>query len=78
MLLQYENVRLYSFFDNFELVCNSDLYSDEGHYNESVNSQILVWMRNKEHELTKDNYQEYCKNIREFYMNYDYDSLFDD
>ena len=77
MLLQYENVHLYSFFDDFELVCNSDLYSDEGHYNESVNSQILVWMRNEEHKLTKDNYQEYCEKIREFYVNYDYDSLFE-
>ena len=32
-------------------------------------------MHDGEYLLTKDNYQEYIENEREFYRNFDYDSL---
>lgn len=74
-LLQYPNIKLYSFCDNFELVCNLDDYKDLYHYGEWINSRILEWMANEEHLLTKDNYQAYLNNIRNFYYSYDYASL---
>jgi len=74
-LLQHPNIRLYSFCDNFELVCNLDDYKDYLHYGEWINSQILVWMKNGEHLLTQDNYQEYLEKIWNFYRSYDYASL---
>ena len=67
---------MYSFFDEFEMICNLDNYKDTLHYSESINSQILVWMHNGEHLLTKENYESYCNNEYEFYTNYDYDTLF--
>lgn len=76
MLLEYDNIYLYSFFDDFELVCNLNNYRDIRHYSEGINSQILIWMHQKEHLLTKENYQEYCDKVYEFYTTYDYDSLF--
>ena len=76
MLIPYENVYLFSFFDAFDMICNADLYIDTGHYVESVNSQILQWMKSGEHRLTKDNYEEYCDKVAEFLLNYDYDKLF--
>lgn len=74
-LLQCPNIKLYSFSDNFALVCNLDNYNDYIHYGEWVNSQILQWIKNGEHLLTKDNYQTYLENIRRFYHAYDYASL---
>ena len=75
-LLEYDNIHLFSFFDEFEMICNLDNYKDTLHYSESINSQILVWMHNGEHLLTKENYESYCNNEYEFYTNYDYDTLF--
>lgn len=74
-ILKYPNIKLYSFCNNFELVCNLDNYKDQAHYGEWVNSLILEWIHNGEYLLTKDNYKEYIKTIREFYNYYDYSSL---
>lgn len=76
LLLQFDNIHLYSFFTEYDLICDLDYYRDEAHYNEQVNSQILLWIYEGKNELTQENYEEYCKQIRQFYMNYDYDSLF--
>lgn len=76
-LLEYDNIYLFSFFDEFDMICNLDNYKDIIHYGEWVNSQMLVWMWNKEHLLTKDNYREYCDRIYDFYTTYDYDALFE-
>ena len=74
-ILKYPNIKLYSFCNNFELVCNLDNYKDQAHYGEWVNSWILEWIHNGEYLLTKDNYKDYIKTIREFYNSYDYGSL---
>ena len=74
-ILKHPNIKLYSFTNNYELVCNLDNYKDEGHYGEWVNSWILQWMHEGKYLLTKDNYQEYINSIREFYLSYDYASL---
>lgn len=74
-LLQYPNIKLYSFCDDFDLVCSLDQYRDYLHYGEEVNSRILVWMKNGEHLLTQDNYEEYLEKVQDFYRAYDYDAL---
>ncbi len=75
-LIPYENVRLFSFFTDYDGICDLDNYVDEVHYTESMSTQMLKWMKAGEYELTEDNYEEYISNITEFYCNYDYDSLF--
>lgn len=75
-LLKCDNVRLFSFTDNYDLICDMDQYKDEAHYGEWINSDILHWIVNGEHELTEENYQDYLAANREFYSNYDYDSVF--
>lgn len=75
-LLKHPNIKLYSFNSNYELICNLDNYKDENHYGEWVNSQILKWMYNEEYLLTPDNYETYLSEIRTFYNNYDYESLY--
>lgn len=77
-LLQCENVKLFAFWNNYEMVCNLDNYKDWAHYSAQINSDILRWMADLDERylLTTDNYQEYWDEVREFYFNYDYDSIF--
>lgn len=76
MLLPYENIHVFSFNTAYDVICNADNYRDVAHHREEVNSQILKWMREGKYELTKENYQDYCHEVWDFYLNYEYDKLF--
>lgn len=76
MLLECSNIKLYSFCENFDLVCNLDNYKDQAHFGEWVNIDILNCMYSDRYLLTKDNYEAYIDSIRAFYTSYDYDSLY--
>lgn len=76
ILLEYENLHFFAFDDEFDMICDLDNYKDFSHYGEWINSQILLWMNAGEHQLTKENYEEYFEKIHEFYTTYDYDTLF--
>ena len=77
-LLDYDNVRLFSFSNNFELVCDLNYYIDDVHYTDKASSKILVWMKEGKFEVTKSNYMDYIEEITDFYLNFDYDSFFND
>ena len=75
-LLQYDNVKLFSFFENYELITDLNNYRDKVHYSGYVSSNILGWMSAGEYQLTKTNYEDYLKSILDFYSLYDYDEIF--
>lgn len=75
-MLQYDNIRLFSFASNTEMICDLDNYTDQAHYSPIINSQILKWMKNGEYELTKENYEKYIENMRTFLCTYDYDAIY--
>ena len=75
-ILKCDNIELFSFCNNFEMVCDLNNYKDTGHYSEEVNSCILEWMQGGEYRLTWDNYEEYLEEIYMFYEKYNYDALF--
>ncbi len=75
-LLNRENVRLYSFFDDYDVICDLDNYKDTLHYGEWINSRILEDMKAGEHLLTEENYEVYLEEIREFYAAYDYEEIY--
>ena len=77
-LLPYENVRLFSFNNNFDLICDLNNYFDSVHYTKEVGDHVLGWMKAGEYELTEENYEAYIQKITEFYMNFDYDAFFED
>lgn len=77
LLLKYDNIHLFSFFTEYETICDLNNYKDPLHYSEDINSQILIWMKEGIHELTEENYEEYCAQMRAFYLNANYDSLFE-
>ncbi len=76
LLLDCENIKLFSFFDNFNLICDLDNYRDTLHYSRQVNQNILEWISKDRYLLTKENYKERQNRISRFYRSYDYDSLF--
>lgn len=77
LLLQCPNVKLYNFFDQYDVVCNPDYYCDDSHYNAEINSRILTWIAEDRGLVTKDNYLEKLEIEREFYNSYDYDSIYE-
>lgn len=75
-MLTCDNIKLFSFSNNFEWTCNLDNYKDQAHYGEWINTAILENMYAGKWQLTKENYETYLNDIREFYLNYDYDEIY--
>lgn len=76
LLLECPNVKLFNFFDQYQIICNPDYYCDDGHYNAEVNSMILKWISEGTGLITKENYLEKLEQERKFFLNYDYDSIY--
>lgn len=77
LLLQCPNVKLFSFFDHPEIVCDLNYYNDDGHYSAEVNSMILQWMATDVGLMTKENYMDRLEQERQFFLNYDYEGIFE-
>lgn len=75
ILLEPDNVYLYSFQDEFDLVCDLDNYHDTIHYTDEVAEYMLENVAAGQKRITKDNYLEYFEKISDFYLQYDYQSL---
>ena len=78
LMLDVPNIRLFSFMDMYSVTDDLDNYKDMYHYGEWVNAEMLNCMKNDEHRLTADNFERYCADVRDHYLNYDYDGDFAD
>lgn len=76
LMVEYDNIHLFSFFDAEEVICNLDLYRDILHYSDDVNTQMLYWMKSDEYRLTNENYVQHWEEMRTFFNTYNYESLF--
>lgn len=77
MMVEYDNIHLFSFFDMEELICDPNLYKDTLHYSGDINSQMLQWMKADNYRLTRENYASHWDDMLDFYDTYNYDALFD-
>lgn len=77
LLLECPNVKLYNFNDQYEMITNLHNYRDKEHYASWINTQILEWMAEDVGLVTKENYQERLKQEEQFFLNYDYDSIYE-
>lgn len=77
IMLECPNIKLFSFFEKTDIICNLNNYKDPGHYSAEINSLMLQYMKNNTYLLTKNNYQDYINNISTFFNNYNYDSIFE-
>ena len=76
LLLQCPNVKLYNFFDQYEVITNLDNYRDKEHYSAKINSQILQWIASDVGLVTEENYVERLTAEKQFYLNYDYEGIY--
>lgn len=75
MILEVDNIKLFSFNNRMDITSNLNNYKDKIHYGEWINSFILKWIYNEQYELTKDNYMKYIEDELNNYSNFNYNSL---
>ena len=75
LMLEYDNIKLYSFVDEYEYVTDLSLYQDEYHYSNDINGEILNSIKDKRNLLTKENYKDYFSKIHQYFVSYDYEEL---
>lgn len=77
-MLMCDNIRVYSFSDQFGIITDLDNYKDDIHYSQDISSRILEFIAAGEGLLTEENYKDYLERIEDFYGNYDYDAIYED
>ena len=75
-LAPYENVRVFSFFDDAEIATNFDLYSDTVHFLPEINTEIFEMTVAGEYQLTVENVDARIAAQRAMIEGYDYAALF--
>ena len=75
-LLKYENVELYYFQNEKNIITNLDNYKDYTHYNENINYYMYECMcKTEKHKMTKENYEEEIDKLYNLISHYDYYSI---
>ena len=77
-LLSYENVRVFSFLGQEEIICNLNNYADYMHYHKDTCRYITDCFADGTCELTADNYAGSFRRLRRLVENYDYAAIWDD
>ena len=77
-LLPYENVKIYGYLMDEEIVADLDNYCDNIHHSGDVCRKILAMLRADEGRLTEENLEETLANWREFVIHYDYEKFWDE
>ncbi len=78
VLLPHENVKLYGFLMDREIVENLDRYCDYVHHSGDVCQEVLAKIAAGQDLLTAENYQETLANWRSFVVDYDYEKFWDE
>ena len=77
-LLEYENVELYFFQNQEEIICNLNNYADYTHYHGSIRRYMVECFGNGECQVTMDNLEEELEKLYQLALNYDYEAIWDD
>lgn len=77
MLTGVSNIRLYGYLDRADIVTDFDRFKDLTHFDERTNNEFLKLMAEDEGLITSDNMSDYMKRVRDLYMDYDYDRIFE-
>lgn len=76
-LEQYDNVKLYGFLMDREMVENLDNYGDYIHHSGKLGKQVLNAIAEDQDRLTPANTREILANWQEFVIHYDYEKFWD-
>lgn len=74
-ILQYDNIKLYSFNTLTNITTDLNHYKDSLHYGSWINSLMLKYMKEGVCLLTTDNYEQYLEEELRFYTSYDYTQI---
>lgn len=77
MLLECENIKLYSFTEETDITENVFNYSDKEHYKAEINSMILTWISQDNGRVTSENYIDRIQWKYNRYLNYDYNLIYE-
>ena len=75
-LLEYDNVRMFYFQDNWDIITDLDNYKDYSHYSKEISHYIYECMRDGKCELTEDNSFDVLLKFSEDVADYDHESSF--
>ena len=76
-LLPYDNVRLYGYLMDADIVTDLDNYCDYIHHSGAVCREILAMLRADQGRLTAEDLEATLAGWREFVVNYDYEKFWD-
>ena len=77
MILECDNIHLYSFNTRDDVISDLNNYIDTNHYIKAVNSLILKWIHDGNGLITKENCDEYLAKEYDLLTNYNYASIFE-
>ncbi len=77
-LLKYENVKVYFFQNQEEVICNLNNYADYTHYHGRICEYMVNCFATDECRVTEDNLQQELDSLKDLAEHYDYDAIFDD
>ncbi len=75
--LKYENVRVFYFQDEYDMITDLDKYMDTCHYVEEYNHYIEQCLKSGKNEVTEENYRARIQNMYEIAAFYDYDAIWE-
>ena len=75
-LLEYDNVRMFYFQDDWDLITDLDNYKDYSHYSKDISHYLYECMRDGKHEVTKDTSFDTLLKFSEDIAAYDHEQSF--
>ncbi len=75
-LLNYPNVRIFYFQNDYDLITDLDNYRDYSHFDRPINYYMYECMRDGQKEVSQDTYYDTLLEMYDFAYAYDYESAF--
>lgn len=76
LIVPHDNIHLFGW-NRFDLLDDLNNYKDAHHYGEWINSWMLSQMHKESGRLTSENYEAFIKELHDHYIDYDYNSFFE-
>ena len=77
-LLEYDNVEVFLFQNQEDIICNLNNYADYTHYHSRICKFMVECFQNGNCRVTDENLEEELDALYQLALNYDYDAIFDD
>lgn len=76
-LVEYENVEIYFYQGEEEIITNLDNYKDYSHYGGWINNLLTQYIAEGKNLVTEDNCEQYIEELKEIVYSFDFNALLD-